>query len=485
MKKKLIETIDKVKMEVSVMTINQTVDQNKLIVTQANALARSAQEMTLQEKRLLLLIISQIRRSDKDFVLYRLPIITIQKYLGLSNKNVYSEMEIAVDRLMKRVVTIENEEGHWEKFQWISYCRYCSKGKNNNETYLEVRLHDHLRPLLLNLQKHFGNVYLHQIAPMPSVNSIRIFEILYYSAMYSEAKQKFLKPSLRFQVDSIKERLGLKGKYKNFAFFRRDILERAQRDCEQYTSLVFSWKEEKQGRRIAVLDFTVKRNPMFKKDSFPSPKLVTEPEILPIPQPPIIVPPLTTNLTPEQTQSLTLLKENGVNQNTAKSLAKEFPPSRIIDNIKLTQEKSKQGKVKNFSAIIVSAIRDDWANQTTTPLEQIELEKPRDLKAKKERQAQEAKKIEELKSQFEKELQELAQGIIDSWSKQKRQAEIEAFLEQTNDYVRRQHRFSGMKKGSVRATFRSYVRKKYLTAEERDFERWAKARGYEIDGAEN
>jgi len=40
-----------------------------------------------------------------------------------------------------------------------------------------------------------------------------------------------------------------------------------------------------------------------------------------------------------------------------------------------------------------------------------------------------------------------------------------------------------MRKGSVRATFRSYVRQKYLAAEERDFKRWVKARGYEIDGA--
>ena len=131
MKKALIETVDNVKMEVSMMAITRTVDQKNLIVTQANALARSVQEMTLQEKRLLLLAISHIRQSDDNFVLYRIPVTRIREYLGLDDGSYYTRINKITTSLLSRVIEVEKENGDWEKFQWVSYCRYRSKGTSD------------------------------------------------------------------------------------------------------------------------------------------------------------------------------------------------------------------------------------------------------------------------------------------------------------------------------------------------------------------
>jgi plasmid replication initiation protein len=282
-------------MEVSVMEIEQLLAKEKLIITQANALAKSVQEMTLQEKRLLLLAISHIRRSDDNFVLYRIPVRRIIEYLGLDNGSYYSRINKITTSLLGRVIEIEQNNGDWEKFQWVSYCRYRSKGTSDMpEACLDIRMHDCLRPLLLDLQKHFGSVYLYQIAPIPSFNSMRVFELLYYSAMYSKVTRQFKKPNISFKVLDFKKRLGMEGKYRNFKDFRKDILRRAQKDCEMYSPLVFAWREESKGRKIITLHFTIEPNPKFKHEQLPlleqerQPVVpVTQPSPAPVPDVPV------------------------------------------------------------------------------------------------------------------------------------------------------------------------------------------------------
>jgi plasmid replication initiation protein len=153
--------------EMDITTINPNLDHNKLVVTQANALARSAQEMTLQEKRLLLLVISQIRQNDDQLIRYCIPITAIQDYLELNGKDIYTRIKAITKKLLSRVLEIEKPNGKgWQQFQWVSYCEYVQKEESKiEEACVEIQLHDHLRPMLLNLQKHFGSIPLLQIAP--------------------------------------------------------------------------------------------------------------------------------------------------------------------------------------------------------------------------------------------------------------------------------------------------------------------------------
>jgi len=198
--KKIIHTIDEQQIKVAVMTINQPVVQKKLVVTQSNALAKSVQKMTLQEKRLLLLVIAHIRQNDNDFLLYRIPIIHIKEYLGANDTGFYDYIRETTRKLLSRVVEIENENGGWEQFQWVSYCRYYSKKDSEmGEACLEIRFHDCLQPFLLHLKKHFSNFRLLQIAAMPSFNSVRVYEILFSCC------NNFTKINIHLNVNDIKK----------------------------------------------------------------------------------------------------------------------------------------------------------------------------------------------------------------------------------------------------------------------------------------
>ena len=159
------------------------IDNEKLIITQANALALSAQKMTLQEKRLLLLLISYVRATDDNFKIYHLPVSDIKDYLELSGGSIYSKLHSVCRKLMGQVLFVEDGDGGWEMNQLVSKSKYVTGRKSENGVaHLQMRLHEDLRPLLLNLKERFGSIPLRQIVSMKSKYSIRLLEILYFSS---------------------------------------------------------------------------------------------------------------------------------------------------------------------------------------------------------------------------------------------------------------------------------------------------------------
>jgi plasmid replication initiation protein len=480
MRKKIIQTTDQEPLEVAIVNIDLTISKDKLVVTQSNSLAISVQQMTLQEKRLLLLAMSYVRQSDDGFMLYRIPITEIQKSLEIDDTTSYDRIREVSKKLLTRLVEIEKENGGWKAFQWLSYCEYVPKIESETgEACLEMRFHDYLRPFLLKLKKHFGSIRLLQLAAMPSFHSIRICEILFHSC------KKFTKPEFDFSVDDLKKRLGLKNKYANFKDFRLRILKQAQKDCTEYSPLTFTWQEEKKGRKIVSLRFKVKKNPKFEDGAL---SLAKEPAPLPQnPEPSIFPNETATTLTVEQNDTLTLLKENGVNKTTAENLIKDFPRQQIIKNVELARQKHKTGKTKDLGGLTVAAIREDWSNQATipSPLEQAANEERRQIQAANEHRAQKEKRVEDLKSAFYKERRQRVSEIMASWDEETLKAELANFEKTTNLVTRNRYRQSGLNSRLVKAAFDKYVAEKYLSAAENDFVIWASRQGYDLEGSES
>jgi hypothetical protein len=366
------------------------IDENKLVVTQANALARSAQEMTLQEKRLLLLVISQVRKDDENFKEYRIPIRVIQEYLKLDSKIIYKIIDEVTTKLMSRVLYVENGNGGWEKFQWVSRCQYHSAKKSEaSESYIEMQLHSDLHPLLLNLREHFGSIPLLQIAPMPSVNSIRVFEILWFTSM------RLIKTELSFSLDDFKKRLGLENKYLKFRNFRKDVLDRAQRDCATYSPLSFTWFPEKQGRKFARLHFHLEKNLDFKPppslpflrqgdhDNQPKPKSAPASKPKPKPKPTIVTPKI---IAPENQSIYRMLEDHGFYDNKIHELLTKYPTEQVEHNLEIVRQKHENDKVPDgaLARYTIKAIVEDWHGSSQSPLEE-----EKEMQKTKQKQADE------------------------------------------------------------------------------------------------
>jgi plasmid replication initiation protein len=124
--------------------------------------------------------------------------------------------------LLEQTVQVKEPNGDWIMFQWVSEARYDS-GRDSKDKLacIELKIHDKLKPYLLQLRRDFSIIPTDQLLSFESFNSMRLFEVL-YTASYGGEKRH-----LDFDVDDLKLRLGLDGKYERFKDFMY-VLDRAR-----------------------------------------------------------------------------------------------------------------------------------------------------------------------------------------------------------------------------------------------------------------
>ena len=187
----------------------RSIEPEKLVITQANELALAAYSTTLEEKRLILLLASMIRKDDDTMKRYRFPAVDVINFLGLGNNNdAYARIRGITRSLLSRVLDMDlgeyppgtlDKDKEWEQFQWMAYARYIPKHKSDKGiAEIELQAHSELRPYLLELQKRFASIPFSQIAHLPSFYSIRMFEILWHSS------HQLARPKVVLELEALK-----------------------------------------------------------------------------------------------------------------------------------------------------------------------------------------------------------------------------------------------------------------------------------------
>lgn len=198
-------------------------------VRQANALAKSAQQMELNEKRLVFLAMSRIRWDDEDFLTCDLPVGEIQDWFG---GNPYQEVKRTADNLLKRVVHIKGDQGYYRKFQWTTLSEYIPASQHpDGVSVIRLRFNSELRSYLLMLSKRYNAIPLEPLLMLPSFNAQRLYEVLWHDSHAGK------KPFLTYDIAELKTFLGLRdpaGKWEKYDQWRdfRKLLLRLQKAIE-------------------------------------------------------------------------------------------------------------------------------------------------------------------------------------------------------------------------------------------------------------
>ncbi len=230
----------------------------RVSITQANPLALSRQEMGLLTKRLLVLALSDIAKEDSELEPIRITAWEYAQLFNIKGKSIYSRIEESARELLEQTVQIKEANGDWVMFQWVSEARY-ENGRDNKEQMacIELKIHEKLRPYLLQLRRDFSIIPTDQLLSFEGFNSMRLFEVMYTASYGGERSQ------LNFDIEDLKLRLGLDGKYERFKDFRY-VLDKAQHEFKQYTCLSFDYHAEKVGRKYQRVLFEVHKNDVFK-----------------------------------------------------------------------------------------------------------------------------------------------------------------------------------------------------------------------------
>ncbi|WP_197044003.1 replication initiation protein [Aureispira sp. CCB-QB1] len=356
---------------------------NKNLVVKSNSLMEAKFHFKLWEMRIFEKMISLIKKGDKEFRSCKIYIKDLINYFDGNSRNDYDLIRDAALSLgdKKLFVPYITEKGakRWAKisiFPTVTIPDGETRGGEN--AYIELEFHNDLKPYLLDLKERFKAYDIRNIQSLRSIYSIRMFILL---------KQFETIGSRKINVETLRDLLEVEKKqYKLYADFKKRVILRPQKDLKKYCDICFDFEEIKNGRKVEVINFIIKKNTPLRA----KPLLKQKPKEKEIKK---------NILNEEQKALFEKIKEWGITEDTFKDLIS----SRKIEHIETCIEVTEFTKnVKNKGAYFVGLVQKNEVVNS----KKITEKATKNQKLKKEKTAL-------LKEQYEEELKKIKKSIFE------------------------------------------------------------------------
>lgn len=369
------------------MQISTTPPRSNSLIVKSNHLVNAEYRLTPLEMKIIYLMAMQIKQGDEDFKTYYLRISDFKDDLSLKdNKALYSRMVDIVNRLMQRVIKIEDENGDVEQFHFVTY----SKHKSANGT-IAIRFVPELKPHFLELKAQFTSFYDTNVLTLRSSYSMRIYEFL---KQYEKIGKRTM------EVDELKKKLEIQDKYRSYNMFKKKVIMQAEKDLKKSCDIYFSYNEIKEGRKINAIEFLIHRH--RKTVPFKSSVQITEDK--------------------ENVNSSIreLLSNMGI---TEKQITKyideqQKDPEYLQSLIEETKSRFEAGKIKNVAAYLVTLIEDN-AQPKSAYENKLKRKRKEETDKKKEillKRKDQRSLINKLLEEFGKKRESQKQKLIDNFA---------------------------------------------------------------------
>ena len=224
------------------------------LVVKSNHLIEASYKLSLNEQRLILMAISQLRnrRPMGSQKIQQVTALDYQEMFGLSQKNAYRELKAATDNLFQRDIKTYDDKG-MDRFRWVERVRYEKK-----EGFVELHFTDSIAPYLTKIYKNFTQYELKKLSNVKSTYAIRLFEMF---KRWEQKGERFI------TMADYRKWFELENKYKLYSDLRKRVIEPAITELEEKANLTISWDEKKKGRKVVGFDFMFEENQqtdMFK-----------------------------------------------------------------------------------------------------------------------------------------------------------------------------------------------------------------------------
>lgn len=403
------------------------------VVTQSNKLVEAKFALTIQEQRLVLVMVSMISLEDKDFKDYIIHLGELSEFLGLKTQSMYVEAKKITRRLREREIIIQEPTGELQ-IGWISSAKYLE-----SEGSVRLRFDPALKPYLLALKSQFTSFHLDIIIHFKSSYSIRIYQLL--KQYESIGKRKF-------RVVDLREILGIQpDEYTRYNDFKRKVINPAFKEINSKSDISFKFEELKEGKRIVSLLFLIKRNS----------KGISTVEPTPLP--------------PAHEELVALLTQYGITKKDALKVIAEQGAKvvrEIFDKVMSDVDRRVNSKpILDVGAYLAKCLKEGYGKLTV---------EQREAKKKKEEQAVILKKQEEnrlLLKAIQQEARERRKAstilLIESLTPEEMES-YRAAYEQTPD-------FPGWNAPLVKRLFEIFLKNTFLGTEESFYREIAREKG--------
>lgn len=213
---------------------------------QSNSLINSIYNITLTEKRVLVVTISMIKPEDKDFKEYRIPINKFAELFKIKGNSVLELVKTATSKLLERKLIIEDGK-KLIQMNWISSAKY-----EKDSSDVIVRFDPNLKDYLLDLKGGYTTALLSQVSQFSSIYSFRLYEL--FKQYYPKIKQR------EFKIVELKRNFGCENEYENYANFKVKVIKKAQEEINNLSDIWIEFKEKKKGKKVDSLIFEITPN---------------------------------------------------------------------------------------------------------------------------------------------------------------------------------------------------------------------------------
>ena len=221
-------------------------------VVKTHRLNTALQKLSLSEIRLMQLAIIDARETGTGLdTVTPLPIHASRyaEAFGVTRQTAYEVLIEAETSLFKRYFTfLDERDGKPVKSHWVSQAKYL-----DDEAIIEIMLtpavvQEITRIDAIEAKTLFTRFALEQVAPMKSVYSVRLYELL---NQWRQAKK------VSFDLDVFRGQLGVEDtEYKAMSDFKRRVLDLAVNEINEKSDLRISYEQVKKG--VAIVGFRFK-----------------------------------------------------------------------------------------------------------------------------------------------------------------------------------------------------------------------------------
>ena len=217
-------------------------DRKDLTVTKHNHLNEACYKLTLDERRLILTSIANVRSDRKITEDIEITARDFAEMWGIDERIAYKQLKEAKENLYERSVKLKKlDTGEVWDIRWIDAAAY-----QDGEGYIKISFSNKIRPYLEELKSHFTSYRLAEIKHFKSGHAIRLYELLmqYRTTGWREVELGWLK-----------KYFGVENKYRRWVDFRKRVIDPAQKEINTLSAYDIDYETIKSGRAITKLKF--------------------------------------------------------------------------------------------------------------------------------------------------------------------------------------------------------------------------------------
>lgn len=229
---------------------------SQFVVKSNDLIQKSRFRLSLQQQKIILYVVSQIKRQDHEMQTYTFNIADFCRICGLDSigGQQYQNLKDALQELKSKTLWITPDPDTEVLVSWIGYAKI-----HKNSGTVDIRMDNDLKPYLLELKKNFTQYELIYTLRMKRKVSPRLYELL---KSYHYDKTTQYRKDIEFE--ELRKLLGCEtSTYAQYKNLNRFVLKPCVKEINDQTDISVSYNPITAGKKTIGVSFIIsRRNPI-------------------------------------------------------------------------------------------------------------------------------------------------------------------------------------------------------------------------------